>query len=166
MGSTPITDRWEAGAKRQLELAAIRLTLELAKALMRETPVDTGHAQRNWHTSVTQPVTTPTDEPGAQQRGQAEVLGYKLDMGPLWVANPVDYVFWLNYGTSKKAAAGWIETTTYQVLQRELQRAKDKFGADSDVAQMVQSVQSGFLDAGNEGAAEGIASAYSPFGDE
>lgn len=160
---TPQADRWEAGARRQVEQQAIKLTLDLVAALMRATPVDTGHARRNWFASIGQPVTEESEQ-GATQN--AAVTAYKLEMGPLWVANPVEYVFYLNYGTSKQAAAGWIETTVYAVLQKAIARAKEKFGSGSDAETMLVSVQSGFLDAGNEGAAEGIASAYSPFGEE
>ncbi len=161
---TPQADAWERGARRQIEQQAIRLVLDLVAALMRATPVDTGHARRNWFASIGQPVTEATITGGAA--ANAQVTAYKLEAGPLWVSNPVDYVWFLNYGTSKQAPAGWIETTVYQVLQKAIQRAKDKFGSGSDAETMLMSVQSGFLDAGNEGAAEGIASAYSPFGEE
>lgn len=140
---------------KSLEKQAIALVLALIRGLMRATPVDTGHAWRNWWASIGTPVTEAT-EAGAGS-ANAAVTRYKLEMGPLWVANPVDYVFFLNYGTSKKAAAGWIETTVYQVLQR----AKEK-GGSLDVG----SIQSAFTDTIGAGGAENLAGAYSPFGDE
>ena len=151
--STPQADRIGAALRRQVEQQAIALVLDLVKALMRATPVDTGHARRNWWASIGQPVTEPTAE-GAGA-ANAAVTGYHLEAGPLWVANPVDYVEFLNYGSSRKAAAGWIETTVMQVLERW----KAKGGALD-----VSSIQGAFVDEVGGGGAENLAGAYSPFG--
>ena len=156
-GGTPQADAIAAEMRRSVEKQAIALVLDLVKALMRATPVDTGHARRNWFASIGQPVTVESDE-GAGA-ANAAVTGYKLEMGPLWVANPVDYVVFLNYGSSKKAAAGWIETTVMQVLQRAKERSSSG-GLD------VAGIQTGFADLVGGGGAENLASAYSPFGDE
>jgi hypothetical protein len=93
-----------AALKAQVELQAKALVLDLVKALMRATPVDTGHARRNWFASIGQPVTEPSDS-GAGA-ANAAVSGYKLEAGPLYVSNPVDYVFYLNYGSSEEGGGG------------------------------------------------------------
>jgi hypothetical protein len=152
-GGTPQADRIAAELRRAVEKQAIALVLDLVRALMRATPVDTGHARRNWFASIGQPVTEPTAAGGGASN--AQVTAYKLEAGPLWVSNPVDYVWFLNYGTSKQAAAGWIETTVMQVLQR----AKEK-GGSLDVA----GIEGAFADTVGGTGAENLASAYSPFG--
>jgi len=152
---TPQADAIAASLRAAVEKQAIALVLDLVKALMRATPVDTGHARRNWFASIGQPVTEESD--AGAGASNAAVTAYRLEMGPLWVANPVDYVFFLNYGTSKQAAAGWIEATVMQTLQRAKER-----GGSLDVA----GIQAGFADAVGGGGAENLASAYSPFGDD
>ena len=153
MGATPQADKIGAALRKQVEQQAVALVLDLVKALMRATPVDTGHARRNWWASIGQPVTEPSQE-GAGA-ANAAVTGYRLEAGPLWVSNPVDYVVFLNYGSSKKAPAGFIETTVMAVLERW----KSK-GGGLDVG----AIQSAFADEVGGGGAENLAGAYSPLG--
>lgn len=150
---TPQADKIGAALRKQVEQQAIALVLDLVSALMRATPVDTGHARRNWFASIGRPITEPTAEGGAASN--AAITGYKLEAGPLWISNPVDYVVFLNYGSSKKAAAGWIETTVMTVLERWKSR-----GGALDVS----SIQNAFADEVGGGGAENLAAAYSPLG--
>lgn len=146
--------------------AAKMLTLEIDRNCRHATPVDTGHARANWVPSVGQPFTgeaVRTNVGGnigssAHAAGVAEVLAYVLDQGPLWVANPVDYVVFLNYGSSEQRAAGWIELAVDEALQT----VQTKFDGKIDIAGFRSAFQSSV---GARGA-ENLASAYSPFGDD
>lgn len=97
------------GAQMRLRVqrAAIMLALEILKELKRNTPVDTGHAKRNWVGSVGTPNTAEVTTEG--DGGVAAILAFKLGDGTLWISNVVEYVLFLNYGTSSQRPAGWIE---------------------------------------------------------
>jgi hypothetical protein len=82
-----IGDRMRKELERQLKA----LELDLDRELRRGTPVDTGHLRRNWIPSVTQPVTSEAAGEEAHAAGVARVLQYKLEDGPLWMANPAPY---------------------------------------------------------------------------
>jgi hypothetical protein len=96
-----------ARIRRHITQAAIALALEILKELKRNTPVDTGHARRNWIGSVGSPNTTEVT--AETDSGIAEILAFKLGDGALWIATVVDYVLYLNYGSSDQRPAGWIE---------------------------------------------------------
>lgn len=149
-----------ARIRKHITSAAIMLALEIDKELRRNTPVDTGHAKRNWVPSVGEPNRVEVKDDSAHAQGVAEVLAYKLGDGPLWVATMVGYVRFLNYGSSSQRAAGWIERAidvAFVKVKAKLARAgKTDFDIDSLHAEYRSEV-------GGEGAAN-LASAYSPFG--
>lgn len=151
-----------ARLRKQLTSVTIMLALEVDKELRRNTPIDTGHARRNWVPSVGEPNRVEVKDDSAHAQGVAEVLAYKLGDGPLWVANMVGYVIHLNYGTSDQKPAGWIERSVdvaFQKVKAKLARAgKTDFDIDSLHAEYRSAV-------GGEGASN-LASAYSPFGDD
>lgn len=121
------------------------------------TPVDTGHARRNWVPSVGQPHTGELDDDAAFEAGLAAVLAYKLGDGALYVSNATPYIRALNYGTSKQSPAGFVERAVDQALAKAQSRGADAI----DVSEL----RSAFQDVvGGEGA-ENLASAYSPFGE-
>lgn len=142
--------------RREIANAAKALTLEIDKELRRTTPVDTGHARRNWVPSVTEPFAGVATSEDAHTAGVTEVIGYTLEAGPLWVANNVPYIRRLNYGHSKQAPAGFIERAVDIALQRVQQRYRGRV----DLTDMRSRVQSEI----GARAAENLASAYSPFG--
>jgi hypothetical protein len=148
-----------AALRGQVAKVAIDIVLTLDKKLRRTTPVDTGHARRNWISSVTQPHTGEVDDDAAHAAGIAAVLRYTLELGPLWVANNAPYVNRLNHGWSKQRPAGFVE----RAMDETLQEVGARWGRKGiDVSEMRTAFQSA---AGAPGA-ENLASAYSPFGDD
>lgn len=136
----------------------IDIVLTLDKKLRRYTPVDTGHARRNWISSVGQPHTTESADDAARAAGIAEVLRYTLELGPAWIANNAPYIQRLNDGWSDQRPAGFIELAIDETLQEVGSRWRDK-GIDlTDMRTSFQGSVGGAM-AGN------LAGAYSPFGD-
>lgn len=138
------------------------LALEIDRQLRRNTPVDTGHAKRNWVPSVTEPNRVEVNDESAHAAGISQVLSYTLDHGPLWVANCVPYIRALNYGHSKQRPAGFVELAidTAFVVVRERLAAKGRSTEQLD--QLHRAFQSSV---GGD-VADNLASAYSPFGDD
>lgn len=142
--------------RKEVERQIKALELDIDAELRRQTPVDTGHARRNWIPSVAVPHAGEVTSDEAHAQGVAAVLAYTLAQGPLWVANSVAYINALNYGHSKQRPAGWIELA----VDLALQKAQARAGAKVDVS----AVRSAFQSAVGGQGAENVASAYSPFG--
>ena len=88
------------------ERAIRKITLDLHANLVEDTPVDTGWAQANWVPRVGRAYTGGGGRPGnvsaaaaASASGQAQVLGYRLGQGKVFVTNNVIYIEPLNGGT-------------------------------------------------------------------
>lgn len=136
---------------------AIRmLALEIDAELRRATPVDTGHARRNWISSVGQPNTEEADTDAARAAGIQAVLAYELASGALWVANVVPYIRSLNYGSSQQAPAGFVEVA----VDTAMAKVQAKLAGRIDISGLRRSWQQDISGM----AAENVASAYSPFG--
>jgi len=144
--------RLRAEAAREIKAIALDIDRELRRA----TPIDTGHARRNWIPSVGQPHTTEAASDAERVQGIAQALAYSLEAGPLWLSNVVAYINRLNYGHSKQAPAGFIE----RAVDLALQRAQARGSKHIDVSALRASYQD---EVGSRGA-ENLASAYSPFG--
>jgi hypothetical protein len=129
------------------------LALEIDKELRRATPVDTGHARRNWVPSVGTPNTSIAADDTASAAGVAAVLAYKLESGSLWVANVVPYIRSLNYGHSQQSPAGFVERAIDMAMA-----AVERKGGD------VTTMRKQFQDEVGGNAAGNVAGAYSPFG--
>lgn len=148
----------EAIGKRlhqEIAQACKMLVLEIDRQLRRDTPVDTGHARRNWVPSVGQPYTGTNGE-AAHDAGVAAVLRHD-GLVPLWVSNNTPYITRLNYGHSQQQPAGFVE----RAVALALQTIEQKFAAKNiDVSDLTGRARSemGAAAAGN------MASAYSPFG--
>lgn len=146
---------------KQVADAMKMLVLELDRELRRVTPVDTGHARRNWVPSVGSQHTAEADDDAAHEQGIADVLAYTLDKGPMWVSNVAPYIQLLNYGHSKQRPAGFVEVSIDIAIQRTREKlAKKGSSVDLSAMQAEHRSQSGAQAAGN------VASAYSPFGDD
>lgn len=151
------------GERLQEELAHVckMIVLELDKELRKGTPVDTGHARRNWVPSIGDRNTAEADDDSLHDAGIQGVLQYTLDQGVLWVSNAVPYIQALNYGHSKKKPAGFVEMAIDIALATV--RAKlAKKGSWIDVAPL----QAEHRQSVGAEAAGNLASAYSPFGDD
>lgn len=150
------SDRIGANLVKGIEAACKAAALEIDRELRRTTPIDTGNARRNWIPSVGAPHEGAGGDAG-HAAGVAQVVGYKLTQGPLWVSNATPYINRLNYGSSKQAPAGFVE----RAVDVAFQRVQQKFAAQNiDVSSLRTDFQ---RIAGAEGA-NNLASAYSPFG--
>lgn len=154
--------------RKHVERAMKMLALEIDRNLRRVTPVDTGHARRNWVPSVGQPHAGEVDNNQAHAQGVSEVLAYKLASGePIWVANATPYILSLNYGHSKQAPAAFVEFAIDQALLTVKSKGT-QLDVDSMRAANARNAMQTLDRAGGYGAegAGNLASAYSPFGDE
>lgn len=136
------------------------LALEIARELKRQpaqggTPVDTGHARRNWIPSVGTPNTEEAQSDAAYAQGVAQVLAYELANGALWIANVVPYIRRLNYGHSQQAPPGFVE----MAIDRALATVQQKMAGKIDLSGW----QSALRQEVGAGAAGNVAGAYSPF---
>jgi hypothetical protein len=122
------------------------------------TPVDTGHARRNWVPSVAVPFQGEAASDGPHDAGVAAVFRFKLGDGALFVSNNVPYIKRLNLGWSAQAPVGFIEAC----VDRADATIKARY---VDVSIDVTTRGAGsFSDLAGGAAAGGIADAYSPFG--
>lgn len=149
------------GDRLRKEVAGVckMLALEIDKELRRATPVDTGHARRNWVPSVGQPFTSEVSDDSAHASGVSQVIAYQLAQGALWVANSVPYIRALNYGHSTQAPAGFVERAVDIAIQKVQSKVKS-------TAVDLTAFRASFASAVGGAGAENLASAYSPFGDE
>lgn len=149
------SDAVGAGLEALLSGASKALALEVEAQLKMSCPVDTGHARRNFVASVGTAY-TGEDDGAAQMEGEAAVIAYRIGDGDLFVANNVPYIDSLVLGSSAQAPAGW-DLTAVDTAVANVQRAYD---VDIDVTSSADVSARGAL------AAEGLATAYSPLGDE
>ena len=104
--------------------AVIRVSLDLTSNLIGSTPVDTGWARANWVPRSGAPFEGTNGEPGssgagAQATGQAEVAGFTLRKGAVYVTNNVPYIERLNEGYSPQASAGFVQRAIAQAVEQE-----------------------------------------------
>lgn len=150
-------DRVQAKIDALIERAAKALILEINRELRKSgtgTPVDTGHARANWIPSVGAPNAVEDSTGAAAQAGAAIVASYKLNQGKLYLANVVPYIRFLNEGSSQKAPPLFVESC----VLRAMDTVRAKMGVDFGMSEYASSV--------GAAGAEGLASAYSPFGDD
>jgi len=105
--------------ERFTEQKIIQLTLAVTRNLVTETPVDIGWAKANWVPSLGQPFLVDlTDvDPEAElsiaevrrSTGEAEVINFSLNQGPVYITNNVPYIRRLNEGHSQQAPAGFVQ---------------------------------------------------------
>jgi hypothetical protein len=99
------------------ELLVKEMVLEINAQLIETTPVKTGWARANWIPSVGRPYgEDPVGEPEdigaaqlAQDQGQAQIAGYRINQGPLFIVNNVPYIERLNDGSSTQAPSGFVD---------------------------------------------------------
>jgi hypothetical protein len=133
------------------------LALEIDRQLRLATPVDTGHARRNWISSVGEPNSSVATDDSAHAAGIQAVLAYELSGGSLWIGNAVPYIRRLNYGHSQQAPAGFVERAVDQALT--IVRGKlSAAGSPVDFS----GFQSDFRSQVGGDAAGNLAEAYSP----
>jgi hypothetical protein len=92
------------------------------------TPVDTGWARANWLPSVGEPriIDASVRKPqpadvaargAVQQMGLNQLLGWKLEDGPIFDSNNVTYIGVLNAGHSKQSPPGFVQLALVKAVQ-------------------------------------------------
>jgi hypothetical protein len=94
------------------------------------TPVDTGWARANWVPRIGEPFkgTAGTREQAEagnvsqadQGAGLADLVGYKLERGKVYVTNNVPYIVRLNEGSSRQAPAGFVQDAVAKAVRVDL----------------------------------------------
>lgn len=127
-----------------LSLLSVKLALDVHANLVAApgaggTPIDTGFASNNWRPRIRERVeaphgTRPTakgpspsglalfTDTSARDAGVASLGGYKIDMGDIYVSNPVPYIVFLNGGTSKQQPAGFVERAIVKALVEDIRK--------------------------------------------
>ena len=142
-----------AALRKHVENVCRMLALEIDAELRKGTPVDTGHARRNWISSVGAPNAVEATSEALHAQGIASVLAYELARGSIWVANVVPYIRRLNYGHSAQAPAGFVERAVDVAMSNVRSKGGD-----------VSALQRDFRDQVGGDAAVNIAGAYRPGG--
>ena len=109
---------------RQVDEEVNRTVVQAAQvvnqAVILATPVDTGRARANWIASVGVPVTTPTDdadpEGGDRIAQNAVTIAGRRNDQTIFISNNVDYIGFLNQGSSSQAPANFVEIAVQQGL--------------------------------------------------
>ena len=102
-----------------------RIVLNATANLTEDTPRDTGWARNNWIPEIGPGPNEPTGERenpdaagAAQQQGIAAIAAtYKLGMGIITISNNVPYIVFLNEGSSKQAAPGFVQAAILRAVQ-------------------------------------------------
>lgn len=105
-----------AAVERHAERAIVTLAVNAVEELVTDTPVDTGFARSNWTPALTAPPETTDD--GAQARGLAEIVAYKLADGSIFVSNHANYIQALDAGHSQQAPAGFVRVAVARAVDR------------------------------------------------
>ena len=120
------------GLNRLTERLVIKITLDVTANLLETgtahgTPVDTGWARANWVPSVGRRARSPEgaerNVPAAaakQAAGQAQVAGYKLERGRVFISNNVPYILRLNDGYSKQAPRGFVQNAVRKAVTQDI----------------------------------------------
>ena len=96
----------------KIEAVLKLIVLDIYNRLIDANPVDTGHSQANWRIALDEPDDAIRNGASGKQPPNLTEFPAGRD---IFVTNPVDYVQWLNEGTSKQAPAGFIQIALAQV---------------------------------------------------
>lgn len=125
--------KFEVKTERQAVAVVKKIVLELFTRVMKRTPVDTGNARVNWELGVDaigNHTATATLVEGENQisqeafiRGLAELATYKPG-AIVYITNNVEYVGYLEEGSSNQAPQGMVMITAreFQSIVSEIVR--------------------------------------------
>lgn len=90
------------------------IALDLYSRITKRTPVDTGRARAGWAISVNAPSNYVPPEGTAVQLVQSDLSGFNLDQ-VIYIVNNVNYIVYLEDGTSKQAPAGMVAISMAEI---------------------------------------------------
>jgi hypothetical protein len=91
-----------------------KLVLEALKRVVLKTPVDTGRARGNWQVTIGSPAEGQLEGTGSSDAVIARGLAVLANLQPyqiVWISNNVDYIEFLEHGSSKQAPEGMLALT-------------------------------------------------------
>lgn len=118
--------------RRQVEVAVVKAALAADTTAVISTPVDTGRARANWLASIGSPVITEVGNDGqefdkggsaALTQGASAIGAWRLQAGPIFIANSLPYILPLDQGTSAQAPSG-MSAQAIAAARRELKKIK------------------------------------------
>jgi hypothetical protein len=97
------------------------IVLEALKRLVEKTPVKTGRARGNWQATIDaaaegQLEVTDIDGQATISKGLS-ILGEMQPYCIVWISNNVDYIEFLEDGSSKQAPEGMLAITVEELMQ-------------------------------------------------
>lgn len=129
-----IKDQIEKAMKRKVDENHDKLVRATAMAAMRalvmETPVDTGRAKNNWNADINAVDASTTEEanPNADGTGKInEALDNYKSGDTVFISNNLPYIVRLNEGHSKQAPAGFVEAAVTLAKRQGKEIAKRDF---------------------------------------
>lgn len=106
----------------QVQLTAFqkKIALEAIKRIVEKTPVDTGRARANWQVTIgnpTEDVLEVEDQDGSNtiSKGSSVITTVGL-FDVIWISNNVDYIRFLEEGSSTQAPEGMVALTFEELL--------------------------------------------------
>jgi len=96
-----------------------RIVLELLRRVVLKTPVDTGRARGGWQTSIGKPAIgdSPPQKVAASVVVQANsVLKSLQPFQVVWLSNNVDYISYLEDGSSNQSPLGMVAISIQEIL--------------------------------------------------
>lgn len=98
-----------------------KIVLEALKRVVLKTPVDTGRARGNWQVAIGRPAGTKlqtTDKSGSEtiNKGLAALAGLP-DYDVVFIDNNLEYIEFLEAGSSQQAPVGMLAITVEELRQ-------------------------------------------------
>lgn len=103
-------------ANGNIDKVVQKVGFDLARGVIKRTPVDTGRARANWQVGETMPAFAIDAKDNTQTGSRAiksakDVIKHIKAGGVFYIANNVEYIRELEYGSSKQAPQGMMRIT-------------------------------------------------------
>lgn len=104
---------------------------EIGKLLVFHTPIDTGRASSNWNVSSGQEIEEERDPNNSGVKGELsiEAMSYQVkdlhEHPEALFYNPVEYIIYLDRGSSRQSPAGITQITANQIEKIWIKNLKD-----------------------------------------
>lgn len=123
--------RWADKAQDRMDIVVRKVSLELVTKVVLKTPVETGRARGGWTTDVGRepsPAGGRKDKSGRSAIREAQRLIDRMIAGEtIYIVNHVNYIVYLEDGSSDQAPAGMVKTTLREypgIVERGAREAK------------------------------------------
>jgi len=96
-----------------------KVSLDMFAGVIRKTPVDTGRARSSWNIAVGKPDLSVAPVGGASQKSsnsKAAAFDNPDPYSKVFITNNLDYIEFLEQGSSKQAPLGMVKVTVLETL--------------------------------------------------